>query len=317
MMTLATIFKKNGYECIFLLHQNKVAENVLHTNHHTSILTYPSDISEDIIISSYFHEKAPPLLWIFDILSTEKSWVEAVQKHDVPVVCFDDLSGGPQRADLTINAIAGCWKNSPQGDRIIGGPHYAILPPQINTIKKETESKKTEQQIGISLGGSDTHGATLKIAQALQGTEFGKITFFLGPHFEHGEELREICAKLSCPFSIKQNVENLLKEMMEMNVAICNGGQTLFELCVLDVPTLALANEPHEEETICYFAKRHACINIGTIQQGLNTTFLRDILQELTTSSDKRDVLKKNTTKLVDGNGGFRCYTKCLELIAT
>lgn len=316
MMTLAGIFKNNGYECVFLLHANKVAEKVLYDNLYSSIITYSSDTDEDYIISSYFNKQPTPFLWIFDILSTVESWIEDIQKHDVPVVCFDDLSGGPRAANLVINAIAGCWKDSPLGDNIVGGPHYAILNPDIEKFKK-TRYFATTLPIGISMGGSDTHGATVKIAQALMKTEFGKFYFFLGPHFEHERELRYVCTRLTRPFSFKKNVADLLKELAEMDLVICNGGQTLFELCALGIPALALANEHHEEETICYFVEQGACINLGTVQHGINFTFFRDTLQGLTTCADKMDVLRKNAQKLVDGKGALRCYEECLKLIAT
>ena len=56
-----------------------------------------------------------------------------------------------------------------------------------------------------------------------------------------------------------------------MDIIICGGGQTLFEMCALGLPTLALANELHEEQTIDFISKRNSCINLGSVHHNINS----------------------------------------------
>jgi spore coat polysaccharide biosynthesis predicted glycosyltransferase SpsG len=318
MMTLAQMFEKGGYRCVFLIRKNKATEKILRSRQYPLFISYAADITEDHIVASYLQQHTPPLLWLFDLLSTSETWVKTIRQNNVPVVCFDDLSGGPKAANLVINAIAGCWGNSPRGDNIIGGPQYIILNPDIGKLKNESPLLTAmPPKIGISMGGSDTHGATVKIAQALVGAEFGELYFFIGPNFEHEKELMGSCSRLICPFYFKKNLLNLLNELVKMDLVICNGGQTLFELFALGVPAVAIANEPHEEKTIRYFADLGACLNLGAIQKGIGFISFRNTLQEIVASSDRTEVLRKTAQGIVDGKGAFRCYNECLKLIIT
>jgi spore coat polysaccharide biosynthesis predicted glycosyltransferase SpsG len=257
-------------------------------------------------------------LWIFDILSTEREWIAHVKRNDVPVVCFDDLKGGLDAADLVINPIAGYWINTeiPQGGRILSGPDYAVIDSLILTVRKGKQLPSEAIRVGVTMGGSDTHGSTVKVAGALTEIEESlEVTLFLGPCFSHKQELREITHKVSFPYSIRNEVRDLHKELVESDAVICGGGQTLFELCAMGMPVLALANEPHEEKTISYFSGHGACVGIGSIHRTIDSVKIGEFLKKLRSEPTEVQRMITSAQKLVDGRGTSRCYHECVKII--
>lgn len=313
MKTLADKFRKDNFDCFFLLRSNETAANILSKTVYNHLL-YPQDYSEEKIINKYFLKHPKPNLWIFDMLTTESEWVLRVKKNDVPVVCFDDLKGGVSAADLVVNAIVGCWDKGPSGGNVLSGPQYAVINSGILGFKKKKGLSEGAIKVGVTLGGSDTHGATIRIAQALSEIADIDVTFYLGPYFIHDEELNNVLPQLSLQHSVKKTVQDLHRELSEMDAVICGGGQTLFELCAMGIPALALANESHEEKTISYFSRHGACIDIGSVHKLVDTGKIRRFLKKLRSKPEDAHRMTTNAQKLVDGSGATRCYNECIKI---
>lgn len=314
MKTLAGEFRAHGADCRFLLRRNDIAETILDKAAYP-YTSYPVEYSEDEILSRYCSTHDRPDLWIFDLLGTESVWVDRIKSQGIPVVCFDDLHSGMAEADLVINAIVGCWGDRRQGTHILNGPRYAILPPDILTPRSPRISLNDMLSVGVTLGGSDTHGATLKIAQVLAEIKDIQVTFFLGPHFLHDEELQQQFPQLSCRYVFKKAVRNLHHELAEADIVICGGGQTLFELCAMGKPVLAVANESHEEHTIVYFSQHGACMNIGSIRKTIEAETCYRFFERAKVASEMLRQMSIKAQRLVDGKGTARCYQECLKVL--
>ncbi|MFC1579351.1 PseG/SpsG family protein [Thermodesulfobacteriota bacterium] len=321
MMTLAELFKKNGFPCLFIIRANRIAERILSEKNY-SALPFQPEYSERDIVDQFFKESIHhPVLWIFDILSTGEELVSDVKKRGVPVVCFDDTQGGMGSADLVINAISGCWSDCiPQNNRILSGPRYAIIPPKVTSLqmkRKEQTASGDLVKLGITMGGSDTHGATIKISESLNGIEGLHVYYFLGPHFMHKSELQNICGQLSFSYFIRHGVQDLHAELIDMDIVLCGGGQTLFEICAMGGTILALANEVHEKKTIAYFSKHGACIDLGYVKGKIHSKNMKTLIDGFRRDPEKATQLGTRAKQLVDGKGLERCYKKCIQLINT
>lgn len=316
MKTLADEFRKNAFYCFFLLRTNDIAASILNKTSYNYMFC-PQDYSEEEIVDKYFLKHPKPNLWIFDILTTESEWVFHVKKNDVPVVCFDDLKGGVLAADLVINAIAGCWNEGLSGSQVLSGPRYAIINSDILGLKKTKELSGGAIKVGVTLGGSDTHGAIIMIAQVLSKMTDIDVTFFLGPHFQHNQELTKLLPQLSFQYSVRKAVKNLHRELSGMHTVICGGGQTLFELCAMGMAVMSLANESYEEKTISYFARHGACVNIGSVHNKIDIGLIQRYFKKLRSEPKEMHLLKTNAQRLVDGGGIYRSFNECSRLIHT
>ena len=319
MTTLADMFAANDTQCTFVLRKNDVAASLLSDKGY-DYRFYPVEYSEELIIEKDISKNSMPDLWIFDILSTETETIECVKKRNIPVVCFDDMGAGLAQADLVINAISGIAQSQKHypanGVKVLNGADYIIINPDILKLSKTAKSVGSELEIAVTMGGSDTYGATARLAEILSEitTVNLKVTFFLGPHFQHDKELEDATAKFIHPCTVKRAVKNLHRELLESDVVICGGGQTIFELCYLGFNILALANENHQEKTIEYLAQHNACINIGSIHKEIDRLKIAESLTHIYQEHEKYRMITDAGKRIVDGKGLMRCYAECKKL---
>jgi spore coat polysaccharide biosynthesis predicted glycosyltransferase SpsG len=316
MLTLARFFRHDGFECFFVVRHNETAEVIIKDAHY-NFLFCPSDLNEEEIVDLFFDEYPNPALWIFDILSTDEKLIVKFKRKKIPVACFDDLLGGPAAADLTINAIAGCWNEIPAKTNVLGGPGYAIIDPAILGLRHKSKPPGAPKtvRVGITMGGSDTHGATVKVAKILSGLTNIEANFFLGPHFLYDEELNMTLKNVRYRYENHKAVTNLHKALRKMDIVICGGGQTLFELCAMGVPVIAIANETHEEKTIAFFARHGACLTAGSVQKTIAGDTICSFITKINNDPRTTVDLSQKSKILVDGKGITRCYQACLEIV--
>ena len=321
MLTLSDVFTTMDVESFFVIRKDEITESIL-DGKDVSYTVFPERASElEIIKGTLKRTKNFPDIWIFDILNTEKSWIRSVKEKDIKVVAFDDEKGGLELADLVINPIVHTWGNydsSSARAKLLEGVEYAVLDQKLFKLKKKRKRNSRDSiSVGVTMGGSDTYGATIKVGKILSGLKEVNIHvyFFLGPNFMHNLELDNMVANYCFPFSIKRSVENLHKELVEMDIIICGGGQTLFEMCALGLPALALANELHEEQTIDFISKRNSCINLGSVHHNINSGRIGQYLTKIEKESGDINKLMSNAKNIVDGKGALRCCKECVKII--
>ena len=273
MINLSGVLSSMDVESLFLINEDEVLEQIL-SEKESSYMAYPSNTSEPEIIQDIFkNTKDLPSIWIYDILNTEMSWIKSIKAKDIKVVTFDDEKGGLQEADLVINSIVHSWGGYAKESinvPLLEGTAYAILQPSVFNLRKERVIGDEEfLKVGITMGGSDTHGSTLVILKSvLDILDNYKFHVFTGPHFLHQNDLGAIMDSIHLDIldiSVKHAVPDLHLELDHMDVVICGGGITMYEACAMGLPVLPFANEDHEEKNIDFFLSVNACLPIGSI----------------------------------------------------
>lgn len=178
--------------------------------------------------------------WVNDRLQTDAGHAVRIKAAGLSLVTFDDLGPGAALADIHVAALASVHGDDPQGVKVLAGLKYLILAPEIARFRRHrTESGS----LVVSLGGSDTYGVTVKVAQWLSARR-QPATLILGPGFEHEEALGKIVSEGD--FTVKRSVPSLAAEFARHDLAITAGGMTAFEAAAAGLPTLTVANETWE-----------------------------------------------------------------------
>jgi len=179
--------------------------------------------------------------WINDRLDTDILHSENVKHCGIKLVTIDDRGTGAALADIHFAPLLFKGKEQLQGHRVLTGPQFLILNPEIDIYKR---IRTSENSILVSLGGSDTYGVTLRVIELLK--TMGKTaTIIAGPAFLHFRELMEIA---DGQFAIKRGVPSLIAEFDLHDLAITGGGMTPFEANASGLPCIVIANELHEVE---------------------------------------------------------------------
>jgi len=210
-------------------------------------------------------------VWVNDRLQTDADHAIRIKQLGLRLATFDDLGSGAALADIHVAALAGVRGENPQGAKVLTGLKYLILTPEIARYRRQ----RTEcNSWVVSLGGSDTHGVTVKVAQWLSARQ-QPATLILGPGFEHEEALEKV---IGVGFSVKRSVPSLAAELAAHDLAITGGGLTAFEAAATGLPTVTVANEKwemahcrHLQTLGCsVFAGPHENINLSVLERPLD-----------------------------------------------
>lgn len=178
-------------------------------------------------------------LWVNDRLNTDARHAEKIKAAGIPLVTFDDRGTGAALADLHVAALAFDAQEWLAGARLLRGPDYLILNPE---IVEYTRLRTRLSSILVTLGGSDTHGVTVRAVRLLK--EMGlTATIVVGPAFMHMAMLEEV---LTGGFTLKRGVPSMIEEFHQHDLAVTGGGITPFEANASGLPCVVIANEPFE-----------------------------------------------------------------------
>ena len=195
-------------------------------------------------------------LWINDRLDTSLAQAQAVKQTGAQFVTFDDRGDGASLADLHIAALAFAFEQPLGGRRVAWGREYLILNPEIALLRRQ---RVKVERILVSMGGTDTYGATVKVVALLRRRGLG-ATVVIGPGFEHRAALD---AELNTQFQLKIAVPSLIEEMSRHDLAVVGGGITAFEAAASGLPAIVVANEDFEVPVARHLASLDAARYAG------------------------------------------------------
>jgi spore coat polysaccharide biosynthesis predicted glycosyltransferase SpsG len=179
-------------------------------------------------------------LWINDRLDTDLRHALHVKDSGIPLVTFDDCGSGAALADLHIAALAQDASKVLFGLRVLKGCAYLILNEEIAQYRW---LRSNSERILVTLGGSDTYGATVKVVNILKA--LGKrATVVIGPSFAHKKQLEEVSD--GGLIEVIGSVQSLIRLFYDYDLAVTGAGITPYEANASGLPCIVIANESFE-----------------------------------------------------------------------
>ena len=235
-LNLADGLRERGLQPIFLLNAHTPAQDLLAKRgyaHEVVPLGDHNGWEGDVI------ERHGVRLWINDRLNTDAYHARQVKALGLPLVTFDDRGEGAALSDLNVAALVFDAIGKLQGQRILQGPDYLILDPEIARFQR---LRKRVDSLLVTLGGSDTYGVTVGVVRHLAAAG-RSATVIVGPAFAHLAALEQA---LTPAFELKIGVPSLIAEFSRHDLAITGGGVTPFEAAASGLPCVVVANEHFE-----------------------------------------------------------------------
>lgn len=120
------------------------------------------------------------------------------------------------------------------------GPQYIMLKKEFWDIPKK-EINKRLKKILITLGGSDNRNLTPKILRMLN-SKFPELIkkIIIGKGFKNISEIKKTCNEYS-ELIYSPSSKRMKKEILNSDIAITAGGQTVYELACVGIPAISIA----------------------------------------------------------------------------
>jgi spore coat polysaccharide biosynthesis predicted glycosyltransferase SpsG len=280
---LAYLHERNQH-AILLLNEHQPSMEILRARNIPFETVLLDDLEtgwEDTII-----QRHKVTVWLNDRLNTDIRHAQRIKAAGVKLVTLDDRGSGAQVADLHFAPLILDEEEKLTGNKVFRGPTYLILNPEINKFKK---IRHRQEKILVTLGGSDTYGATLKVVEQLKQQSLS-ATILAGPSFAHHDALKKL---ITPSFHLLHSVPSLIETFSHYDLAITGGGVTPFEANASGLPCIVVANEWFEIP-VC----RHLEMLGGSVYAGFHDNLDPDVFaRSLDIETMSRAGMKHFTTR--------------------
>ncbi len=183
-------------------------------------------------------------IFINDILTTSIDYMIAL-KTSLPkarIINFEDDGEGIFKADLVINSLYG-EESLPQ---VKAGEKYYIAN-KLFMFYEPIMIKEKVKEVFVSFGGADPQNYSDRLLNIVSKEEYRKYHFIvvLGRAKLNVERLLEY--NKYDHITVLYDVKNMPELMSQADIAVTSRGRTGYELAILGIPSIAMAQNQREE----------------------------------------------------------------------
>lgn len=183
-------------------------------------------------------------IFINDILDTSIDYIIGLKSilPNAKIINFEDDGEGTTKADLVFNALY----NESEFPQIYAGEKYYICSKTF-LFYDPIKIKKEVKNVFISFGGADPQNYSDRILNIISKPLYKKYNFIvvLGKAKNNVEELLKYSSE---NIKIVYDVKNMPELMSECDIAVTSRGRTGYELALLGIPSIAMAQNKREEK---------------------------------------------------------------------
>ena len=184
-------------------------------------------------------------IFINDILSTTLDYMiglKSVLPKNAKIINFEDDGEGITKADAVFNALY----DKSDFDNVYFGEKYYICPKTF-LFFNPIQLKEKVENILVTFGGADPQNYTDRILKMIVKDEYKKYNFtvILGKSKNNVDELMRYNEYEHV--TILHDIKNMPEIMSRTDIAITSRGRTGYELSMLGIPSIAMAQNEREE----------------------------------------------------------------------
>lgn len=184
-------------------------------------------------------------IFINDILTTSIDYMIGLRNllKDTKIINFEDDGEGINEADLVINAL---YEKAETHNMLAGEKYY--IASKTFMYYEPIDIKEEVKKVFISFGGADPQNYSDRLLRIISKEDYRKIEFVvvLGRAKNNVKEL----LKYNCYTNIKvlYDISNMPDIMSNCDIGITSRGRTGYELALLGIPSIAMAQNYREEK---------------------------------------------------------------------
>lgn len=184
-------------------------------------------------------------IFINDILNTTLDYMIALKNCNPSkkIINFEDDGEGIYKADLVINALY----QEPFIKQMKSGKDYYICAKTFMFYEK-INIKDNVKNIFISFGGADPQNYTDRLLEIVKKKKYNEYNFkvVIGRAKQNIEKLLDYNKYKN--IEVLYDIRNMPDIMSQCDIAITSRGRTGYELAILGIPTIAMAQNTREEK---------------------------------------------------------------------
>ena len=315
---LANQLKKEGKESVFIVNTDSVVESLL-GDFETIQLPQQYNAEEELSLIKKTVQDFNVVSIVSDLLDYPDYYTKYLRGTKLEIISFHETQIKDNFSNKIINY------NSFQDSLALPidisgsclGPKFCILPYDL--IKKSPITVKPKvKRILLSFGGSDPANYSTYFLNLLGNLNILykhsiEIVVHLGPSNTQLTQIEALADESNLNLTIRTNVKSLTDLMIESDLAVCSGGNTMYELCFLGVPSIILPQNQHQQ----YFSselEKNNILKLISLDKIESKDLIIKTLLEMIENFELRRSFNKESTQVFDGNGLNRVVDSILSL---
>lgn len=302
---VADSLRKNNFKVSFVIDYDRSVIKILKKRRFDYIAKPKTTISiEAKFILDYAHKNQYEAI-IIDMREYGERLSKLLVGHNFKTILFDDAWCKNIYTDMVFNGTNvksyHQYKKINKNAKLFLGTKYWIVNDEFQYHKKNITDiyVKKQYQVIVSMGGADPNNLTTYVVKALLGIQNIKINVIIGPLFHHLSKLKKIISNNKIKLIYSTN--KMWIELSKADIAISNGGNTLFELATLGIPTLCIPAFKHEIQYVNEFTSKSFAINLGFKQK--NSNKINNALINILANTQFRKKMCLSGNEILDGKG--------------
>lgn len=303
-LNIATSLREKGIQIFFLVDYNKSISKILQKNNFEYISKKKYQHNSSFILHFLYEKKIDNI--IIDMREKGENISKLLFERNFKSILFDDAWCKNVYSNILFNGTNvkdyHKYKKINKNSKLFLNTKYWIINKNFQHFSKKLSDIKEKQKyhIVISMGGSDPNNLTLNVVDSIKTIKMIDITIIVGPFFNNLIQLKN---KIKSYRHIKlvTSTEEIWKDFSKADVVITNGGNTLFELSALSIPTISIPAFKHEVKYSEVFMDQNFSINLGFKQ--INQKIIHFNLLNLLENLSVRKKMFYSGKNIVDGKG--------------
>lgn len=260
-------------------------------------------------------ESLQPCAVAADGYQFDEAWQATVTRTGIPLLVIDDyvhLKSYP--ANLVLNPNLHASEQMYRGrlaGQLLAGCQYALLRKEFLQIVGSPPHRLSGRnlQLLVTLGGYDPGGVTRRVIAGLEMLASSGLSVTVVSPIDG-------IVSRSPGITIVPFLNDMAKLMAECELAICAGGSTNWEMCLLGVPRLVVVLAENQRDIAASLQRAGCCRDLGW-HADLSAAQISDQLRELIDDMPGRRAMATANRNVVDGRGAQRvCEVLANHLVA-
>jgi len=238
-----------------------------------------------------------------------------------PALVIDDLADRPLNADLILDSgparRASDYEGLHDGARLLLGPAYAPVRPEFAQFRERALARRGQpvRRIMVSMGLTDVGGATSRVVERLRFRAGDlPLDIVLGAEAPSLGGLTRV-ARRDPRLVLHVDAQDMGKLTLAADIAIGAAGSSMWERCVLGLPSLVVILAENQRAAAAALVERGAVLAVDASADDFEAQFDRALMR-LLTDAELRMALAAASAQVCDGRGAERVAEAFLRLIA-
>jgi UDP-2,4-diacetamido-2,4,6-trideoxy-beta-L-altropyranose hydrolase len=257
---------------------------------------------------------------VVDAFSPNAAFLADLQDSVSLVAAVDDMAPFPFPCRLVINGSGHAegldYRSTNSDTRFLLGTDYALLRPEFRGLSVKFISDKVRRVL-VTTGGGDQHGLLPRLIGWLDDVpgDF-EVTCVVGPVTRVGEKAQLAADSGRRRVTLVRAPTSLASMMLDADVAVSAGGQTLYELAATGTPTVVVQVADNQVGNIEALGDKGVIRFLGPAREPGLGDKLASAMTELASADghEARRRMSEAGQALVDGRGAERVAKEIMAM---